>query len=137
MSTTSIAAFGIQLLKGTVPIANINDLSGPGLTLDPIDTTTHDNSSAWRTFVGGLLDAGEISLEIDYVPTAASHGNTSGLVNSLSGRSTASYSMKFPDSATTTWTFTALVTSFEPQAPVDDKLTASVTMKLTGAPTLV
>jgi hypothetical protein len=45
--------------------------------------------------------------------------------------------LRFPDIAATEWTFSGYVTKFEPGAPFEGKLTASVSIKLTGVPTLV
>ena len=35
-----------------------------------------------------------------------------------------------------TWAFKALLTGFEPEAPHDDKLAASLTFKVSGKPTI-
>ena len=43
----------------------------------------------------------------------------------------------FPAAGNPTYTFTAFVTKFGRSAPFEDKLTAQVTLKITGAPTLV
>lgn len=132
------AAFGTLLKLAAATVAGVTNISGPGLTLETIDVTNHSSTSAWREFVGGLKDGGEISLDIVYDPAAATHKNASGgLLYLLDQRTSGSFSIVFPDSGNTTWSFTAFVTSFEPGAPVADGLTASVTLKITGAPTLV
>ncbi|KKL69977.1 hypothetical protein LCGC14_2109540, partial [marine sediment metagenome] len=46
------------------------------------------------------------------------------------------FQLIFPDSGTTTWSFAALVTGFEPSAPVDGPLTASVSMLISGKPAI-
>jgi len=48
------------------------------------------------------------------------------------------HQLVFPDDPTTptTWAFAAILTGFEPDAPYDDKLSASLTFKVTGKPTL-
>ena len=45
--------------------------------------------------------------------------------------------LRFPDTASTEWTFSGYVTKFEPGAPFEGKLTASVSLKLTGVPVLL
>jgi hypothetical protein len=47
-----------------------------------------------------------------------------------------SYALVFPSTAAVSWTFTAFVVGFEPDMPHDGALTASVSLKLTGQPTL-
>ncbi len=130
-----ISAFGTTLKIGTTAIAEILDVSGPSLSMDTIDVTHHASPEAWREYVAGLLDAGEVSFDINYVPTAATHKNASGgLLYLLATRASQAFTLTFPDA--TAWTFNGFVTGFEPSAPVDDKLSASITIKLTGKPTL-
>jgi len=45
--------------------------------------------------------------------------------------------LRFPDVAATEWVLYGYVTKFEPGAPFEGKLTASVSIKLTAAPVLV
>jgi len=54
----------------------------------------------------------------------------------LKNRTKRNFQLVFPDVGATTWAFAAYVTGFEPSAPVDDLLGASVTLKITGQPTL-
>lgn len=131
------AAFGTLLKFGATTIASVMDISGPSLTLETVDVTNHSSTSAWREFVGGVKDGGEISVEIVFDPVAATHKNASGgLLYLLTTRASGSFSLTFPDAGATVWSFTAFVTAFEVGAPVADGLTASVTLKISGAPTL-
>ena len=132
------AAFGTKLMRGAVEIAAVRSLSGPGLSLDTEDVTTFDSTEAWEEVVATILRSGEISLEIAYDPAAATHKNASGgLLYDLAQRASTTYSITFPDTAASVWSFTAFVTGFEPSAPHDGALTANVTLKITGKPTLV
>ncbi|KKL29023.1 hypothetical protein LCGC14_2369280 [marine sediment metagenome] len=103
-------------------VAEVTDISGPSMTLDPIDVTSHDSTAAYREFIGGLLDAGEVTLTINYVPTAGTHDATTGLIADMVARVVRNFQLVFPDSGTTTWSFAALITAFEPAEPIDDKL---------------
>lgn len=133
--TSAISGFGTQLKIGGTAIVELQDVSGPSLSLETIEVTSHSSLDGWKEYIAGLLDAGEVSFDINYVPTAATHKNASGgLLYLLGQRSLQAFTLVFPDS--TSWTFNAFVTSFEPSAPVQDKLTASITLKLAGKPTL-
>ncbi len=94
---------------------------------------------AFREFVKGLRDGGEVTLEINYAPANATHKNASGglLAEYLGNDNTRNWKLIFSDAANTEWAFTGFVKSFEVSAPVDDLLTASVTIKVSGQPTLV
>lgn len=131
------AAKGTKLKRGAVEIAQVRNIDGPGLEANIIEATSHDDTEGYNTFVQGLKDAGEVSLEIAYDPANATHKNASGglLYDFATGAVTA-YTMVFPDAGATEWDFNAIVKSFQPKAPVDGLLTADVTLKISGAPTL-
>jgi predicted secreted protein len=80
-------------------------------------------------FVGGLKDPGECSADVNYQPDE--HDD---LVSDFEDTVPRNYKIVFPDG--TTWTFGALLTGFEPDAPYDDKLAATLTWKVTGKPTI-
>ena len=132
------AAFGCALKKGGTEYAGVTNISGPGLSLDTIDVTSHDSTGAWEEVVGTILRSGEISLDLVYDPADATHKYAAGgLLYDLVSRTAIALTLEFSDTATTTWSFNALVTGFEPGMPVDGFLSASATLKLTGQPTLV
>lgn len=130
------AAFGATLeqfdtTNGYVTVGQVDDISMPALALDAPDVTAHDSSSAYRQVVGGLKEIGEMSMTLIYDPAAASHVSKWTL---LSNRDYTPFKLTFPDAGNTTFAFRAFVTKFEPSAPVEDKLTASVTLRGTGDP---
>lgn len=140
-----LSAFGTVIRMGrgnTIPgpetfdtVANVTGISGPGLALDSEDVTTHDSGSAWEEVVATVLRSGEITIDIAYDPRDATHDAISGLVDKLDSKQRVNFRIIFPGN--TEWIFSAFVTGFEPDAPVDGALTAAVTLKLSGAPTLV
>ena len=131
------AAYGSLLKINGTTVAGVTNISGPGLTLETIDVTNHSSTSGWREHVGGLKDGGEVSLDIVYDPAEATHMNASGgLLYELDQGTSESFSLTFSDTGATVWSFTAFVTSFEPSGAVADGLTAAVTLKITGVPTL-
>lgn len=132
------SAFGTALKKGGVEYANVKSISGPGLKLDTVDVTSHDQTTAWEEVIGTILRSGEVTMELVYDPANVTHKYaTGGLLYDLVQRTAIEFTLVFSDTGATTWTFNALVTGFAPSAPVEGALTATVTFKLTGAPTLV
>jgi predicted secreted protein len=138
-----IAAYGtlLKLGDGASPevfttIAEVVDIGGPALELDMIETTSHDSTAGWEEFVGGILRSGEVSLEINYDPAGATHDASTGLIADMVARTLRNFELVFPDAGSTTWGFSAYVQKFEPGAPVAEKLSASVTLKVSGQPTL-
>ena len=131
------AAYGTVLNRGAVAIAQVTNISGPGLSLDTEDVTAMDSTGAWEEVVGTILRSGEISVDLVFDPNAATQKYASGgMLYDMVSRTAQTYSIVFPSSATVTWSFSALVTGWEPSAPVDGALTVAAKMKLTGAPTL-
>lgn len=115
-------------------VAQVRTIGGPSMTLDTEDVTTHDSTDAWEEVVATIKRSGEISLEIIYDPADDTHDATggNGLLTRQDTRLLSDFSIVFPDSGSTTWNFDGYVTGFEPDAPVDGALAATVTLKLTG-----
>lgn len=137
------AAYGTKLLydpAGTpVTIGQIKDLSGPGRTMEALDATCHDSASGMREFVPGLVDGGEVTLEVEFDPATAQSAPTGalGLLESLSDDRSAvpTWQVEYhPQGGTATYRrFSAIVTNFNPSTPVEGTITASVTLKVSGA----
>ena len=118
---------------GYTTVAQVRDISGPGLGTDTIETSDRDGSG-WKEFLGGLADGGEVTFDVLYDPTGATHNATTGLVGMLASKAVKSWQLALPGSVN--WTFDGLVTGFDPKAPLNDALTADVTIKVSGQPTL-
>ena len=143
MASEAISALGtlLQVSDGSATpvyatIAEVKSIDGPGLTADTLETTTHSSTGAWKEFITGLLDGGELSFDINFVPTSAGHDAETGLLKAFTSRQRTGFKLVFPDEDATTWAFDGLVTGFSVSAPTDDFLGASVTVKVTGAPNL-
>ena len=118
------------------PVAQVVNLSGPGLSLDTEDVTTHDSANAWEELVATIIRTGELSLDIVYDPAHADHDASTGFPGLLEARTVVGFNITFPDTAGTVWSFAAVVNGFEPGAAHDGALTAAVKLKLTGEPIL-
>jgi predicted secreted protein len=130
------AAYGTTFgVTGGTVIANVKSITGPGLKLDTVDVTTHDSTGGWEEVVGTILRTGDVKMELAYDPATATHKNAAdGLLAILIGKTAHGFTLTFPNS--TAWVFNALVTGFEPSAPHDKDLSATVTLKVTGSPTI-
>jgi predicted secreted protein len=130
--------FGVQLKRGDGggpevfdALADITNVSGPGLSRETLDVTSHGSPDGWMEFIGGLKDGGEVSADINYQP--AMHDF---LIEDFEDSAPRNYQIVFPDDDQTTWTIKAILTGFEPEMPYDDKAAASLTFKVSGKPTL-
>lgn len=121
------ASKGTVLKRATVAVGNITTISGPNMTAATVDVTDHD--STWAEYVPGMKDAGEVTLDINFMSTV-----TQRAVRDAIGAAEAAYTIEFPDG--TVAAFSAIVTAFGMTAGgVNDKLSASITLKIDGAVT--
>lgn len=144
MASSAKSSFGTLLKIGDgggsevfTTIAEVKDIAGPELGANTADITNHSSTGGWEEKLSTILKGGAVKFDLNWIPTTATHNATAGLINDLENRTRRNFQMVFPDGSSSTWAFAALVTGFSPAAPVDGALTASVTLDITGQPTLV
>lgn len=111
--------------------------AGAAITFSDTGTGTHTlvvNTFGWRNHLATLLDAGEVTVDLNFVPTNATQSGTAGILLDLKNKTRRNFQMLWSDG--TEWDYAAFVTGFKPGAAVDGKLSATVTMRMTGQPTL-
>lgn len=110
-------------------VGEITNVSPPGFSLDTVDVTHTSSPEATREFIAGLIDRGEMSCDINWIPGAT----TDTLLSSVAAsRARIKARLTFPTTPAKTFTFSAVMTGFAPAAPLDDRLTAAVTFKVSG-----
>lgn len=114
-------------------VAEVMSVNVGGLKLDTTEATHMESPSKWREFIATVKDAGEVTFEINFQPALAGH---QGLTTDLKNQTLRNFQVVFPDTGVTTWSFAAFITNFAPQMQFDGKITASVGLKITGAPTI-
>ena len=126
--------FSVTVGEVLIPIASLTNIGGVELSADDVDVTAHDSADNYREFVQGLKDGGSVSIEGNYthhtsqitLKTLFDAGEASGVV---------AMKIEFPG-ALATWTFNGYINGFSTDAPLDDKLTFSASIKVTGKPVL-
>jgi predicted secreted protein len=109
-------------------VAEVTSITPAGWTQDAIDATHMDSTDGYREFIPGLKDATEVQISINYVPSASD-----AILAAFASATLKTYRITHPNSVTLT--FTAIVTSYQPEVPLDDKMTATATFKISGKPT--
>lgn len=115
-------------------LAEVTGITPPAYSRDTVDVTHELSPSAWREFIAGLKDGGEVKLELNFVASGAASTALTAEFDLDGPQAVKNRQIVFQDGAT--WSFAAIVTGWEADAPIDDKMTASVTFKVTGKPTL-
>lgn len=129
-----IDAFGTAwaMDNNTATFTDVGELTSIDLLdieVDSIDVSSHDSTGQWREFVAGMKDGGELTMEVNYDPAA--HGTLFSAIGVEQG-----HRITLPDGGAATITFDGFISGMSAQAPYDDKLSASVTVKVTGAITI-
>lgn len=108
-------------------IAEINSIDGPNKSRDTIDVTSLDSTGGYREFIASFRDGGEVTLEMNFTRDGYVDMNADFETDTL-----VDYQIVLPDTSNTTLDFSGLVTSLGLGVPLDDKVTAPVTIKVSG-----
>lgn len=117
-------------------IAEVVDASGPSF-----EQATHDAPSqdiTWMKRVAGLVSAGEVTFDVNFIPKDATHDDATGLLSLIGLQQTTGWKLLYNDAGAGTasyWEFDAYLTAFDQDVPVDGILSASVTLTINGQPT--
>jgi hypothetical protein len=139
MSENAISAQGTLIARqplGSGPfttIGELRDITGPALMRNPIEVTAHNDVE--EHFVVGIRRKGELTFQIGFLPTLASHDSQTGLIQAWQDGSRDVYRVTYPDGSM--WLFSGYVTNIGASAPVDDGLVADVTIRPTNTMTII
>ena len=139
MPSNAFSGVGTQFLRGDTDssstgytaIAEVNSITGPTKTRAFIDVTSLDSTGGYREFITSFRDAGEVTLEMNFTRDGYV------LINSdFESEGSQPFRIILPDTGNTQLDFDAYVTDISMAIPLDDKVTSSVTLKVTGLVTL-
>lgn len=111
-----------------VDLAEVSNITPPSSTIDMVDATHMQSPNADREFIIGLNDPGEASFEMNFIPGSAADLKIQEI---KAARARVKCRITFPNGVT--WTFSGLLMTYEPAVPTDDKMTASVSWKVSGS----
>lgn len=116
-----------------VTVGEITDITPPAITKDVIETTNH--SSGVKSYLGGLVDFGECSITVNYDPDGTAHTGVRDLAKTANDDGDTQFVIEYSDAGSSTETFNGIVTGFTQETPIDDKLSATFTIKVTQSNT--
>lgn len=121
-----------------VLVAEIVSVTPPSLSRDTVDATHAESPEKWREFIPGLRDGGEVTLEMNFIPSG---DGTETILQTFNSDAVITCRIIFPDGdydasppTATIWQFSGFCTAFQPQAPFDNKMSATCTFKVSGKP---
>ena len=121
----------VATTTGAAEIGQVRNISGPGVSANDVDTTCLDSTSNYRTFSCGLLDPGEVTFGVAYDPALTAHKR---LAFYMGQRSAKTFTVYHGSSTGDTDAFVAYVKGLGREIPLDDLITADITLKVTGIP---
>lgn len=137
MTTLAKIGWGAKFaLHNGTALTDLAEVTGIGVPEDQVDTVeaTHFGSEqARREYIAGLVESGEGEFEINYIPGSA----TDALCRTaLAARSQKAYKITLP-TTTGIWeiTGTCVVVGYQRGVPIDDRMTATLRVKFSGAAT--
>ena len=128
-------AQGTILARNGTTIAQVKTIGDLELTQATLDATHLESDDDFEEFVGGKLSTGDLPITGDFKP-----GDTNGQIGlhtDLLAHTLQSFVLTLPTALATSWTFSALVTSFKTTGvSVDGIVGFAATLKISGKPTL-
>jgi predicted secreted protein len=119
----------------TTTVAYLTAIQGLDLSAATIETTALDTTGGYKTFVGGIKDAGDVSISGHFDPS-----KHTGLLTDFNAGTANPYIIEFSDKGTTSgtqWQFNAIVTQYKTAPDMNGLVTFDAKLKVSGAPTLV
>lgn len=114
-----------------VKLAEVYNISGPGMTRETIETTTYDSTDGYREKIGGLRDGGSVTFTMNF-----SQATYLLIKADFEDDDPVAYQIIFPDADTTTVDFAGLVTELPTSIPEGDRITVDVTIEIDGKVTV-
>lgn len=122
-----ISGFGTTLEGATTGVIGmITKVSRTGSDADTINISTMNAPQAWKKFIAGMKDAKEITLTLLYEKTNA------GVLQGAVGQENEAWTVTIPDGST--WVCDGFVTHVGDESPMEDKISSTATIKLSGIP---
>ena len=132
----AVRSLGTTLEVGATPVVvgGLTEIGGLSLSADTIDVTTLNSDGGYRKFIGGFKDGGEVSLS-GYFDNTVGEGQAE-IYTAFEAGTVLPCIIKFPAALDAKWTFNGVVTGFETGAALEDAVSFSATIKVSGKPTL-
>ncbi len=128
----------LKIGDGAVPevftaIAEVKDITGPGLTREFAEFTHQQSQSGYREYKPTFKNSGDVTFKCNFLPDDSTQGfATTGLLKDYETGTLRNFELVFPDTGTTKASFAAYVANIQPGAPISGPLELNVTLRVTG-----
>ena len=117
-------------------IGEVVNITPPSVSKEPIETTELNPTDGFNTYIGGIKDGGEVTVELNFDPALTADAENQALLKAdVEGSAdTEQYKIDFAVGGPNV-VFTAVPTGFTPgQIAANEKLTVTFTCKISGRP---
>lgn len=119
--------YGVAITFDSGFFGEINNVEGPSMSREAIDTSHAGTTGGFRTFQpSDLVDHGEVEVTIAFDP------DQEPPIDQAAETVTITYPIPSGMSSGATWQFSGFMTGATPTVPFDDKMTMSATLKVSG-----
>jgi predicted secreted protein len=128
-------SFGVSLLQGIVPVAEITSLTPPTFNSETIDVTNHDSVGRMAEFIGGMRSSDDVKITSNLI--LDDPGQALLLADQADGLVHA-FTIVFPTAWGASFDFSAVVLkcAVSPFTAKGDAVQLETTLKVSGAVTL-
>jgi predicted secreted protein len=112
-------------------IPEVRSITGPSMSAETIDVTSHDTPGGFRDKIQGLKDWGTLSFEMLWAPSHTQHQQ---LFDDYISGEVRNYTLTYPTVPPTTLTFAGWVGNNPTSSPFDNALSKTVELNIMGSP---
>lgn len=114
-------------------MAEVIEIALPNPQTDTVEATHFKSPGRQREYIAGLIDNGEITLSINYIAGSETDLLITAAMTAGDARE---QKIVIPSTAgSQDFTFSGIVSGYEKTVPVDDRQTATITLRVNGAVT--
>jgi hypothetical protein len=136
MATNAAIGYGSAFAVGDggspevfTDLGEIITITGPAPVRETVDATHMASPNRYREHIAGLIDGGEVSVEMNYLPGGATEILLNACLEQVLPRN-----YRITTANTEALAFSGFCTSRSAAIPLDDKMTLSATFKVSGDP---
>lgn len=151
MDSKAHIGFGAHIMKGDgqspenfVAVLGLKSITGPQIKRDMVDVTDMDSATNFKEFIGGLVDAGEVSFDANFMPRDETQNQSDGgfmaEFDKTSCDSRGNWRITLPECAGESegyFEFAGIVSGQSVTIPLDTAMAFTGAIKVSGRPTLV
>lgn len=138
VATRAIIGYGTTVFLGDssspgvyTQLQEVIEVTPPNAQVDDVEATHFTSDNRTREYIAGLIEGGEASVAMNRIPGSATEILIMGL--QTSGTRIA-VRIIWPNG--TIWEFVGHVKGYETASPIDDRMTATATLKVDGSQTI-